>query len=56
MEETVISKGKGKVVPMHAVTASWGTGGMAPLVLNDVCRWWSVVTFKPTPLCPQINC
>jgi len=40
---------------------------MAPLLLNDgvgvklttdhhLLRWWSVVNFTPTPLCPQMNC
>jgi hypothetical protein len=53
------SKGKGKVFPVlfltehHAMKAYyWGSGGIAPCIL-DLSTRWSMVSFTPWPLYPR---
>jgi hypothetical protein len=37
---------KGKVVPVHAMKAHRGIGGIAVLIVNRGTRWWLVVSIK----------
>jgi hypothetical protein len=37
----------------HAMKAYWGSGGIAPRILNLGTRWRWVVSFTPRPLYPQ---
>jgi hypothetical protein len=37
----------------HAVKTQWGSGGIAPRILNLVTRWRWVVSFTPRPLYPR---
>jgi hypothetical protein len=52
-------KGKeGKVVPVlliehHTMKAYWGSGHIAPRILDSGPRWRWVVSFTPRPLYPQ---
>jgi hypothetical protein len=43
------TKGKGKVV----MRTYWGSGGIAPRILDLGIRWRWVVSFTPRPLYPQ---
>jgi hypothetical protein len=47
---------KGKVFPVpkyHALKTYWGSGGIAPRILDLGIRWKWVVSFTPRPLYPR---
>jgi hypothetical protein len=37
----------------HAMKTYWGSGGIAPRILDLGTRWRSVISFTPRPLYPQ---
>jgi hypothetical protein len=39
----------------HAIKACWGSGGIAPRILDLGTRWRLVVSFTPRPIYPQGN-
>ena len=43
-------KGKGKDVPLHA---TWGSGGITPIIIKVGARWRCVVSLTPKPLYPR---
>jgi hypothetical protein len=52
------SKGKSKVLPVfltkhHAMEAYWGSGGVAPRILDPGTTWRRVATFTQRSLYPQ---
>jgi hypothetical protein len=47
------SMSRAKVVPLHAVKAYGGSGGLAPYVINLGARWNCMIIFTLRPLYPR---